>query len=235
MVYAPEANSDSVAEHATALMLALAKRLCWRDAQVKAGNWTAAQPHLGLEVLGKTVGIVGLGRIGRRVARICHYGLGMKVIAFDPAVSPQAAGEVGAELVGSLVDLLPVADFVTLHLPLIATTRGLIGERELALMKPTAYLINVARGPLVEQGALVRALAEGRLAGAGLDVVDPEPPDPNHPLFSLPNVLITPHCAGRTAEAAVRLGCDVAADLLRALAGERPVNLANPEVWGKQR
>lgn len=234
VVYAPNSNAISVAEHTMAMMLALAKDLCGKSAATKLGRWTSAR-GLCIELADKTVGVVGLGRIGSRVARICRSGFGMRVLGFDPMVDAAEAEKRGAERVPDLADLLRQSDFITLHVPLTQGTRGLIGGPELATMKPTAFLINAARGELVDEDALRSALAEHRIAGAAIDVMVQDPPPPDHPLLSLPNIIVTPHSAALTQEAMVRMGMDSAGDILRVLRGEMPISLANPEVWQTRR
>ena len=188
----PGVSAISIAEHALTLMLAVARRITRLDTEVRQGRWPrgqAAQMH------GKTLGIIGLGAVGRRFARL-GSGIGVRVIAWtmhpDPAL--------GFELV-SLNDLLRSSDVVSLHLRLSAETRGFIGKREIEKMKPSAVLINTARGPIVDEPALLEALAARRIAGAGLDVFEVEPLPAGHPLSLLDNVVLTPHCAGVTPEA----------------------------------
>ncbi len=231
VVYAPFSNTDSVVEHTLAFMLALSKDLCTKSALAKSGRWNEGRFPLGIELRGRTVGIIGLGRIGSRVAQTCREGFGMRVLAFDPAIDAAQAGALGVQLVKKRADLLQEADFVTLHAPLIPQTQGIIGAEALAMMKPTAYLINAARGALVDEVALNRALAEHRIAGAALDVLVDDPPAPDHSLLSLPNVILTPHSAALTEEAFLRMGMDSCGDILRVFRCERPVSLANPEIW----
>jgi len=171
-----------------ALLLALARHLPQELASVRQGGWQTA---VGMDLHGRTLGIVGLGIIGRQVARVAGA-FGMQVLAWSPNLTPQRAHDAGASRV-ELAELLARADFVTVHMKLTATTRGLIGARELAQMKPGAYIINTSRGPLVDEAALVQALRDGRIAGAGLDTFDVEPLPPAHPLRQLQNVLATPH------------------------------------------
>jgi phosphoglycerate dehydrogenase-like enzyme len=217
------ANAIAVAEHTILLMLAVLKRLVRFHNDVVAGRWRAAD--LGearvYEVAGKTLGIVGLGNIGKKVAR--------RAAAFDMTVryydikrlTPDEEDALGVRF-ALLTELLRAADVLSLHVPLDDTTRGMLGARELAMMKPTAILVNTCRGPVVDEDALYRALKEGGIAGAGLDVMVDEPPAPNHPLFALPNVTLTPHSAGPTWEnwvARFRNGFD---NIQRVAAGGRP-------------
>ncbi len=195
------ANSVAVAEHAMMLMLAVAKRLIWLHTTTASGNWRGndwMEKHL-YELNGRTLGIIGLGTIGKKVARL-GKAFGMTVQYFDVArLNEDAEDAMGARF--RLFDeILRTSDIVSLHVPLLPATRHLIGPRELGLMKPTAYLINTCRGPVVDEAALTAALTNGTIAGAGLDVFDQEPTPPNNPLLSLDNVILTPHLAGPTWE-----------------------------------
>ncbi|MDP9373652.1 MAG: phosphoglycerate dehydrogenase [Chloroflexota bacterium] len=192
------ANNHSVAELAFGMMLGLARRIHEADGAVRAGGW----PRLvGTELWGGTLGVVGLGRVGKSVALIAR-GFGMRVLATDIQWDITFANEHGVSYV-PLPRLLAESDFVSVHCPLTPETRGLIDDRALARMKPTAYLINTARGPVVEEAALVRALREGRIAGAGLDVFETEP-RPDNPFVDFPNVILTPHLGGATRQASDR-------------------------------
>jgi D-3-phosphoglycerate dehydrogenase len=230
VVITPEAITESVAEHTVGCLLALAKRIGEADRELRRGNFGARLTHTGSELYGKTLGLVGLGRIGGRVAEICRTAFAMRHLAYDPYVAPQRAAELGVELVGDLGSLLAAADFVSLHAPLTAETRGLIGARQLATMKRTAYLVNTARGGMVDEAALIEALRDGTLAGAALDVFAQEPPPADSPLWSLDNVIVTPHMASHTQEGLRRMAVDVAEEVLRVLRGERPRGAVNPEV-----
>ncbi len=221
----PGANALTVAEHAIWSAMALLRRypLVARDLQTK--GWSAARAHSdhGRELSGRTLGILGFGNIGRTLARIAQQGFGMPVLVHTR--SP--VSDAGVEPV-SLPDLLTRADVLVLCAPLTDQTRGLIDAAALARMKPGAILINVARGPLVVEKALIGALASGHLGGAALDVFDTQPLPPDHPLMRLPNVILTPHMAGITEESMLRMGQGVVAEARRILAGNLPVNLVNP-------
>jgi D-3-phosphoglycerate dehydrogenase len=195
----PGGNTVSAAEHTVALMLALARKIPAADATVKAGGWDRTK-FVGTQVAGKTLGIVGLGRIGREVARRAK-GLDMTVVALDPFVTPARAAELGYEVAASLDELLPRVDFLTVHVPLSAETKSLIGARELARMRKTACVLNVARGGVVDEQALTDALKAGTIAGAGIDVFTAEPTAPDNPLLKAPNVVLTPHLGASTVEA----------------------------------
>ncbi len=231
VVNTPDAPTESTAEHTVALLLALTKRVVAGH----NGMWGSNTPRsqlMGTEVRGRTLGVIGYGRIGRRVAEICALGLKMRVIAYSPSLTDWASAQaIGVESVDSLDTLLAQADFVTLHTTLKPQTYHLIGERELRLMKPTAYLINTGRGPLVDEEALARVLTAGHLAGAALDVFDPEPPLPSNPLLHLPQVITTPHISSYTDLGYREMGLGAAEQVLQVLRGQRPPYLLNPEVW----
>jgi lactate dehydrogenase-like 2-hydroxyacid dehydrogenase len=215
----PGVLTESTADLAVALILGVSRRLVEGDAFVRRGDWRSWQPDLllGLDLHGATVGIVGLGRIGRAVAARLG-GFGCEVV--------HSSRSGGIEL----RELLERADFVTLHCPLTAETRGLVGDDALARMKPTAYLVNTARGPVVDSEALARALGDGEIAGAALDVTDPEPLPGDHPLLDAPNLLVLPHIASATHATRERMAEMAVANLLAGLAGEPMPNCANPEV-----
>jgi len=224
-------NAESVAEHVFAFILGLSRKLPQADFFVKKGGWTSREeaglPHelIAHDLYEKTLGIVGLGAIGSRVARIAH-GFNMHVLAYDPYVSIEAAMEKGVELV-ELEKLLKESDFVTLHVVLTEGTRGMISTKEFNLMKPTAYIINASRGPVIDKDALIRALKEKKIAGAGLDVFTKEPIDLENPLLKFDNVIVTPHCAGNSAEALKATSLMVSEEVVRILRGQIPKNLVN--------
>jgi len=227
----PDAPTESTAEHAVALLLALAKTIVKSDTVLRANTpWTHAELR-GVEVLDRVLGVVGCGRIGRRVAEICALGLKMRVIAFDPYMSVVTGLPAGVTMADSLDALLAEVDFLSLHTPLMPSTYRFIGERELRLMKPGAYLINASRGPVVDEAALIRALMDGHLAGAGLDVFDPEPPLPSNPLLRMSNVVVTPHVASNTDRGFSRMSHSVVDQVLQVLAGEQPTFLLDPAAW----
>ncbi|HLW61741.1 MAG TPA: hydroxyacid dehydrogenase [bacterium] len=230
---------NPVAEHTVGLMIALARRIVAGDRRLRRDGWACRErllgAELGTELSGKTVGIVGFGFIGRRVAGICTAAFGSRVLAYDPFLEDAAFAAAGVERRGDLDALLPEVDFLTVHTPLSEETRHVIGARELALLRPTAYLINCARGGVVDADALADALRAGRLAGAGIDVFDPEPPAHPHPLYALENVIVTPHIAGLSDETNRRLSVSAAEQVLQVLADERPPRLVNPEVWSRRR
>lgn len=222
VVNTPEANVESVAEQCLGMMIDLAKRIRLADRAIRAGDWDARYRLIGTELLGKTLGLVGFGRIGRRLASMCRLGLAMRILYFDVVAYPEAEAELGATRV-ELDQLLREADFVSLHTPLVPETRGLINEAAFRAMKPGAYLINTSRGPVVDQAALVRALEEGWIAGAGLDVYDPEPLPADSRLLALDNVVLSPHMAAHTDEALLRMAM-VIEDVLAVIEGRAPKN-----------
>ncbi|MGI6565754.1 MAG: D-glycerate dehydrogenase [Firmicutes bacterium] len=224
----PGVLTDATADLAWALLMAVSRRVVEGDAYTRAGRFEGWDPMLllGTDIAGKTLGIVGMGRIGQAVARRAR-GFDMRILYYDQAPVP-AAEEYKAEFV-SLDDLLRESDFVTIHAPLTDETRHMIGSQELRLMKKTAYLINTARGPLVDEDALVEALREGSIAGAGLDVYEDEPKlAPG--LAELPNTILLPHLGSATLEARTKMATMAAANLIAGLEGNRPPNLVNPEV-----
>ncbi len=234
VLHTPDAPAQSTAEHTVSFILALAKRTVPYDTMVRTGRWRERLDNPGCDVAGKTLGLIGLGRVGRLVARMCGAGLGMRVLAYDPYVKP-AEMPAGVQAAASLTGLLSESDFISLHLPLSESTRHLIGAKEIECIKPGAFLINAARGGLVDSTALAQALKQGRVAGAALDVFDPEPPSADAPLLALPNVLLSPHIAWATREGARRMYEMLVSDTLEALAGRRPAHIANPEVWERAR
>ena len=227
----PDGPTQSTAEHAVALLMALAKQLQRAGASMRGGVWPTKLEIQGVDVRGRTLGVVGFGRIGRTVGEICAVGLGMRVLVHDPFALDVAAAGTWAETAASLDDLLARSDFVTLHTSLSPATTHLIGERELRLMKAGSYLINVSRGPVVDEAALIRALQDGHLAGAGLDVFDPEPPAATNPLLAMVQVIATPHVASNTSEGIARMSNAVVDQIVQLFAGERPTSLIDPAAW----
>jgi D-3-phosphoglycerate dehydrogenase len=224
------ANSPSVAEEALFFMLALAKRGAPMHAMVRDGRWAERLSELPVDLFGKTLLVIGFGRVGTRIAKFC-LALGMTVLVYDPYVKADAIQAAGCSLVSDLDAALPRADFVTIHCPKTDETRGMFEAARLARMKPTAYLVNTARGGIIDETALHAALTSGALAGAGLDVFDREPPSPANPLLSLPNVIMAPHMAGVTKESFDRMAVAVATNLLDVLDGKPNMDhVVNKEV-----
>jgi D-3-phosphoglycerate dehydrogenase len=223
-------NAESVAEHALAMLLCLSKRIIETDRVMRRDEGVERNAFMGTEVLGKTIGIIGLGNVGRRLAQLCRGLLQMRVVAYDPYLSADEMATRSAEKVG-LDELLRSADYVSINCPLTEETRGMIGAREYALMRPQAYFVTTARGFIHDEDALVEALRARRIAGAGLDVWMKEPPSRNHPLLQFDNVLVSPHTAGVTREARIRMGRIAAEQMLDALDGKRPPRIVNPQAW----
>ena len=232
LMVAGSANSPSVAEQALFMMLTLAKRATEMHALVKDGQWSARLGKLPYDLFGKTLLIVGFGRIGTRTAKRC-LAMEMSVLVYDPYKSAEDIKAAGCEAVTDLDAALPRADFVSIHCPKASETIGMFNEARLKRMKPSAYLVNTARGGIIDETALYDALTSGKLAGAGLDVFAQEPPSVPHPLFELPNVIIAPHVAGVTREAVDRMSEQTARNILSALDGE-PIrqNVINQDVLG---
>ncbi|MCX8187568.1 MAG: phosphoglycerate dehydrogenase [Nitrososphaeria archaeon] len=227
VTYTPGANTIAVAEHTFALILSLIKNIPRLNEVAKRGEW-AGRRELNRELYGKVLGIIGLGSIGRAVAAMAK-GFGMEVIAYSPHVKKEDAERLGVKLV-SLEELLQKSDVISIHTSYSPEKYHLIGEKELGLMKKTAYLINTARGELVDEKALINALKKGAIAGAALDVFEKEPPSLDNELLKLDNVIVTPHAASHTWEAVRRMGEMVTEDIEAALSGIKPKNMANPEV-----
>ena len=223
-------NAEAVAEHVVGMMLALIKRFNECDRALRAGAITNRTPYMGHEAHGRTVGIVGLGSVGRRIAELCGALFRMTVLAYDPYLSAEVIRARGAQKV-ELDELLKRSDFVSINCPLTPETRNLIGAREVALMKPDAYFITTARGSIHDEEALERALRDKKIAGAGLDVWEKEPPAASHPLMKYDNVIVTPHLAGVTHEARARMGQFAAEQMLDALDGKSVPRIINPQVW----
>jgi len=216
-----------VAEHTLALMGALAKQFFYLNAQVRKGNFASRKEYRPAGLSGKRVGLIGLGRIGRIVADICARAFQMEVWAYDPFVTPETLGSEDIVLKDDMAAVIRTADFLSLHVPLTEDTAGLLGSAEFELMKPDAFVINTSRGEVVQEAALVDALKSKKIAGAGLDVFEKEPPDAANPLFDLENVIATPHTAALTKEAVALLAQGSAENVLRVLQGKEPTYSPN--------
>ena len=223
---APEGNTVSAAEHAIAMMMSLSKNIPRSNESVKRGEWARSR-FMGVEVRNKTLGIIGLGRVGAEVAKIAH-GLGMHIFAYDPFISPERADELGVRL-AKMDDVVSKADFITIHTPLTKETRRLIGKKEFERMKNGVRIINCARGGIIDEGALYEAIKGGKVAGAALDVFEQEPPRDN-PLLELDNVILTPHLGASTREAQINVAVSVAEGVIDALKGEPVKNAVNMPV-----
>jgi D-3-phosphoglycerate dehydrogenase len=223
-------NAHSVAEHALGMLLTLSKRILEADRALRRDPNVNRNALMGTEAEGKTIGIVGLGNVGRRIAQLSNGLLGMKVLAYDPYLTAAEMASRGGEKV-ELDELLRRSDYVSISCPLTRESRGMIGARQFALMQKHAFFITTARGFIHDEAALAQALRDKTIAGAGLDVWDKEPPPPDHPLLQFDNVLASPHTAGVTKEARANMGKIAAEQVLDALDGKRPPRIINPEVW----
>jgi len=226
---APGTNQESVAEHTFLLMLALARNLLGQHLQIKDGQWPR---KANLPLRGRTLGLVGLGRIGKAVASRA-IAFGMKIMAYEPYPDPAFIEKHGIKLT-TIEDVLKHSDFISLHLPMSPESKHLVNSRTLALMKPTAFLINTSRGGIIDEPALYEALKDKKIAGAGLDVFDEEPPGAAHPLLSLDNVVLTAHTAGVDLQSRDEMALLAARCIARISAGEWPAEcIVNPEVRSK--
>ena len=214
----PGSNTISVCELVFGLMLSLARVIPVQDAQVRLGGW---KRNLGCELHGKVLGVLGTGNIGSEVIKRAHA-FGMKIIAFDVWQKQELCQDYNSRYL-SLEEVLKEADFLTLHLPVMPDTKNLINERTLGMMKKTAFIINTARGELIDEQDLYAALKAGKIAGYGADTLTQEPPGQNHPLFTLPNVVLTPHCGAYTGEAVTRCSVMAAQEVVRVLSGQEPM------------
>ncbi len=223
-------NAEAVAAHVLAMLLMLSKQIVQTNHALRRGTMHDRSAFIGNDVQGRTIGIVGLGNVGRRVAELCRGLFRMQVIACDPYLDEQTIAARGATKV-TLDELLRRADFVSINCPLDDGTRGMIGAREFALMQSHAYFITTARGFIHDERALAEALRGKKIAGAGLDVWDKEPPPADHPLLQFDNVIASPHTAGVTREARANMGKIAAEQLIMTLDGKRPPRIVNPQVW----
>ena len=235
VVNTPARNATAVAELTVGLMLALTRNIPKAHQMVSSGAWVdptvCYSSFRGTELAGKTIGIVGFGAIGKKLAKRLSA-FETSIIVYDPYVGPQEIKKVGARL-RDIDDLVMKSDFITLHCPSLPDTIGLISAETIALMKPTAYLVNTAGAAIVDRDAIVRALREGHIAGAAFDVYETWPVQPDNPLLKLDNVILTPHIGGSTDETVERHSTMIADDIERFLGGERPKNLLNPQVWNR--
>jgi D-3-phosphoglycerate dehydrogenase len=225
VVNTPYANVEAVAEHNIALMLAIAKPILKVDKTLREGNWDYGHYLVGEELFGKKVGFVGLGKIGYRTAEICKSGFNMEVYYHDLIRNKRAEEKLGVKFV-SIEELCQISDFVVMALPLNKETEKYFDQEKFNLMKPSAFFINNSRGPIVDEEALINALKENKIAGAGIDVFTQEPPAKDNPLFKLDNVVVTPHSAANTKNAMVGMAM-VAEDIIRILEGKEPKYPAN--------
>lgn len=223
-------NKEGVAEHALGLILSLSKKIAVSERAMKTIPNMDRRAYAGNDIKGKTIGIVGIGNIGTRVTELCRGLFGMTVLAFDPNLTADQIAAKGATKVG-LEELLRRSDYVSVHCPRTKDSFGMFGQAQFALMKPTAYFVNTARGGIHDEDALAEACRSGRIAGAGLDVFLKEPPDLDHPLLALDNVIVTPHTAGMTAESMLEMVTATAHQWIDLFDGKVPPRMVNPEVW----
>jgi D-3-phosphoglycerate dehydrogenase / 2-oxoglutarate reductase len=233
VLHAPAVNKVSTAEHAVTLIMALAKSLIPFHDNMKKGNYNSRISIPAFELKGKKVGLIGFGNIAQEVAKRLKLGLEMDVTAWVREYKPekhQIAHEIGVNISTDMEAVFKEADFISLHIPLTEQTRYSIDRKLFSLMKPSAYLINTARGAIVNQDDLYQVLKQGKIAGAGLDVFEPEPPANDLPLLSLPNVIVTPHVGGTTMECKYIMSTKVAENVIKVLNGKKPAYIGNPEV-----
>lgn len=217
----PEANSNTVAELALGLIIALARNLIACDKATRTGDFNFRNRQFGIDLEGKTLGVLGVGKIGRRLCLKAYHGLAMKVIGYDPFIKKEDFPEI-IERIEDRDILFSESDFISVHIPSTSETKRSIGMREFRLMKPTAYFINIARGDLVIEKDLTAALKEGFIKGAAVDVYEQEPPPANHPFFNLNNIILTPHNASHTKEAMIRMAVQAAQGIDEVLSGKVP-------------
>ncbi len=222
----PEANSISVAEHTLALIVAVSKQLVMYDSELRAGNFKIRRTNKSKDIDGKTLGLIGCGRIGRFTAEKCKAAFNMQIIGYDPYIKELP----GITLYEDIEEVFKRADYISLHIPLTEETRGLVGEKLLSLMKPSACIINTARGGIIDEMALAQALKEERIAGAALDVLESEPPKEDNPLLPLKNVILTPHSAALTKECSARVAHEAALGISEYLKGNTPKFVFNKEL-----
>ena len=234
VVLCPAANARAVAEHTVALLLACAKNIVESVNETKAGNFGIRNRYAAVDIVDKMLVVLGFGNIGRQVAKLCAA-LDMKVGVFDPFVKRETAEEMGYVYFENMLDALAAADFVSLHMPSMPSTRGMIAAEQFKAMKPTAFFLNAARGDVVNEPDLIAALKNGEIAGAGLDVLVEEPFPADHPFMTMPNVVLTPHMAAQSQETVSKLVTMAAEGTLAVLRGEKWPYVANPEVYDHPR
>jgi D-3-phosphoglycerate dehydrogenase len=224
-------NKEGVAEHVMAMMLTLSKRIVMSDHAMRSGASYDRREFMGDDVQGRTIGIIGLGHVGSRVAELCKGLFQMRVLAFDPYLPAETMAERNAEKAGTLDELLAQADYVSINCPHTAETRGMMGAAQFEKMQRHAYFITTARGGIHDEAALETALKAKHLAGAGLDVWEDEPPPSDHPLLHFDNVVVSPHSAGITRQSRHNIARIAAEQMIDILDGRKPPRLLNPEVW----
>lgn len=223
----PEANSLSVAEHTVTLIAAISKQLLMYDSALRNGEFGIRRKNLCTDLEGKTLGLVGCGKIGRLVAKKCNLAFGMKTIGYDPYITSDIDG---IEIRSELEQVFAEADYISIHVPLVESTRNLVDEKLLSVMKPTAYIVNTARGGIINEYALAEALKNNAIAGAALDVLSSEPPEEDNPLLGLNNIILTPHSAALSKECTKRVAAQAAEGIVDFLKGKTPQYVFNKEV-----
>ena len=245
VVYTPAANTESVAEIAVGFIIALGRNIVRAHAAMQSESLlseTVTLPVMAqrsglvnFDLWGKTLGVIGVGRIGSTVSKKMIAAFNFKVLGYDPYVDAATLAGYGVQKIEHLEDMLPLSDFVTLHCPGGAETRHMLNARTLACMKPSAYLINTARGTVIDGAALIDALQKKQIAGAAIDVYDPEPPHPGNPLLHMDNVIVTPHFCSMTEESLFNMGTMVAQGVLDVLTDKHPPYLVHPQTWSTRR
>jgi len=230
VVICPAANTRAVAEHTVALMFAIAKNVVESDVETRKGNFSIRNKYAAVELSGKTVSIIGFGNIGKTVAQICSC-LGMNICIYDPFIKKETVSAMGYTLSEDLVQTVKSGDYITIHMPSLPETRNIINDQLLSEMKPGAFFINCARGDIVDEAALYRALKNKRIAGAAVDVLVDEPMKSDHPLMSLSNFIISPHMAAQTQETTAAVVSMAVNGTLAVLNGEKWPHVCNPEVY----
>ena len=231
VIHNPDAPTQSTVEHTVALLMAMAARVMAGDRYLRGDSSIGREDMRGTELKGCNLGVIGYGRIGRKVAEICAVGLGMNVVVHDPFVDLEQDTPEGVTLTRDFDAVLRGSRFVTLHAPLLPSTRHLVSERELRLIPKGGYLVNASRGSVVDEPALIRVLQDGHLAGAALDVTDPEPPLPDNPLLGMKNVIVTPHIASGTDRGIHAMMHGVADQIAQVIRGEPPRSMVDSKVW----
>lgn len=230
VVLCPSANARAVAEHTVSMLFACSKNTVESVVETKKGNFNIRNRYAAVDIFGKMIVLLGFGNIGKIVAKMCS-GLDMKIGVYDPYVKREVVESMGYSYFDNLLDAMAAGDYVSLHMPSLPSTRGMISTAQFGAMKPTAYFLNAARGDVVDEAALIKALEEGQIAGAGLDVLVEEPMPADHPLMKLNNVVVTPHMAAQTQETVSKLVTMAAEGTLAVLNGEKWPHVANPEVY----
>lgn len=226
-------NAISVAEHALIALGSVFKRVVYMDKCVRNNKWDEKYDHKSMDLDKKTLGIIGMGKIGSLLAKKAKAAFDMNIIAFDPYIKKEDAEKLGITMIDDIDEICRIADAISIHTPLTDKTRNMIDERRLSIMKPTAVIVNFARGGIIDESALYKALKEGKIAGAALDVMEQEPPSPDNPLLTLDNIILSPHSATFTETCKARMGLQVAKSIIDYFEGKMPEFVVNKEVLKK--